>query len=99
ERYQRLYQQSIHEPEAFWTERAQEFLDWTRPWDKLHSGGFRNADVRWFEGGRLNVCVNCVDRHLESRAQQTAIIWEGDNPEHSDHITYQQLYERVNRMA
>ena len=99
ETYQRLYQQSIHEPEAFWTARAKEFIDWIKPWDKLHSGGFHNADTTWFDGATLNVCVNCVDRHLESRAQQTAIIWEGDNPEDSEHISYQQLFERVSLMA
>ena len=99
ETYQRLYQQSIHEPEAFWTARAKEFIDWMKPWDKLHSGGFHNADTTWFDGGTLNVCVNCVDRHLETRAQQTAIVWEGDNPQDSEHISYQQLFERVSRLA
>ncbi|MCB1649296.1 MAG: acetate--CoA ligase [Pseudomonadales bacterium] len=99
ETYQRLYQQSIHEPEVFWTERAKEFIDWMKPWDTLHSGGFHNADATWFDGGTLNVCVNCVDRHLETRAQQTAIVWEGDNPQDSEHISYQQLFECVSRLA
>ena len=99
EQYQRMYQQSIHEPEVFWTEQAKQFLDWISPWEKIHTGDFTKAQVRWFEGGKLNVCVNCVDRHLPTRAQQTALIWEGDNPEDSAHINYQTLYERVCALA
>ncbi len=99
EQFQRMYQQSIHDPEAFWTEQANSFLDWISPWEKVHSGDFSKSEVRWFEGGKLNVCVNCVDRHLATRAHQTALIWEGDNPDDSTHISYQTLYEKVGALA
>lgn len=99
EQYQSMYQQSIHEPEAFWTEQAKGFIDWISPWKKVHTGDFSKAEVRWFEGGKLNVCVNCVDRHLPARAKQTALIWEGDSPEDSAHISYQTLYDRVCALA
>lgn len=99
EEYQRLYQQSIHEAEAFWTQQSEEFLDWIEPWARLQSGEFTKATSQWFVGGKLNVSVNCIDRHLPKRAQQTAIIWEGDSPEDSEHISYQTLYERTCKMA
>lgn len=97
--YQTMYQQSIHHAEAFWTEQATNFIDWISPWKKIHEGDFSKSEVRWFEGGKLNICVNCVDRHLPARAQQTALIWEGDNPEDSAQINYQTLYERVGALA
>lgn len=99
EQYQKMYQQSIHDPEAFWSQQAKEFLDWISPWKKVYSGEFSKSEVRWFEGGKLNVCVNCIDRHLATRAQQTALIWEGDNPDDSAHISYQTMYERVGELA
>lgn len=99
EDYQQLYQQSIHDPELFWTKQAKEFLDWIEPWEQLQSGDFKDASNQWFVGGKLNVSVNCIDRHLPQRAQQTAIIWEGDHPDNSEHITYQTLYERTCKMA
>lgn len=99
EDYQQLYQQSIHDPEQFWTKQAKEFLDWIEPWKQLQNGDFKDASNQWFIGGKLNVSVNCIDRHLPQRAQQTAIIWEGDHPDNSEHITYQTLYERTCKMA
>ena len=99
ESYQRLYQQSIHEPEVFWEEQAREFLDWYQPWEILHRSDLRKGQVSWFEGGKLNACVNCVDRHLPARADQVAIIWEGDDPKDSSKITYRELHERVCRLA
>ncbi len=99
EDYQQLYQQSINDPETFWTQQAKEFLDWIEPWKQVQSGEFKDASNQWFVGGKLNVCVNCVDRHLPHRAQQTAIIWEGDNPQDSEHISYQTLYDRTCKMA
>jgi len=99
EDYQQLYQQSIHDPEQFWTKQAKEFLDWIEPWEQLQNGDFKDASNQWFIGGKLNVSVNCIDRHLPQRAQQTAIIWEGDHPDYSEHITYQTLYERTCKMA
>ncbi len=99
EDYQQLYQQSLHEPEQFWTKKAKEFLDWIEPWQQLRSGDFKDASNQWFVGGKLNVCVNCVDRHLPHRAQQTALIWEGDDPKDSEHISYQTLFEKTCKMA
>jgi acetyl-CoA synthetase len=74
ESYQRLYQDSIHSPETFWTEQANTFIDWIEPWERLHYSDFSRAEARWFEGAKLNVCVNCVDRHLATRGDQVAII-------------------------
>ncbi|HDJ86787.1 MAG TPA: acetate--CoA ligase, partial [Chromatiales bacterium] len=82
-----------------WAEQARLFLDWTRPWDRVLDGDYHKARTRWFEGGRLNACYNCVDRHLEQRGDQVAILWEGDDPAHQEAITYRQLYERVGRFA
>src|SRR5690554_6628093 len=99
ESYQRLYQQSIHEPEVFWEQQAKEFLDWYQPWQVLHRSDLHKGQVSWFEGGKLNACVNCIDRHLPARADQVAIIWEGDDPKDSSKITYRELHERVCRLA
>ncbi|HDK02729.1 MAG TPA: acetate--CoA ligase [Gammaproteobacteria bacterium] len=98
-RYRELYERSIADPEGFWAEQARLFLDWTRPWDRVLDGDYHKARTRWFEGGRLNACYNCVDRHLEQRGDQVAILWEGDDPAHQEAITYRQLYERVGRFA
>jgi acetyl-CoA synthetase len=99
ESYQRLYQDSIHSPETFWTEQANTFIDWIEPWERLHYSDFSKAEARWFEGAKLNVCVNCVDRHLPARADQTALLWEGDDPAHSRHISYRELHEQVCLLA
>ena len=94
-----LYKQSIENPEEFWAEQAGELLHWHQPWRSVYSGDFANADVRWFDGAKLNVAYNCIDRHLEKRAKQTAIIWEGDEPGDDKHITYQELHTQVCRLA
>jgi acetyl-CoA synthetase len=99
ETYQTLYQRSIAEPEAFWAEQAELFLDWSKPWDKVTDCDFKTGHIRWFEGGKLNVSVNCVDRHLADRGNQVAIIWEGDDPAHDKKITYRQLHEQVCKFA
>jgi acetyl-CoA synthetase len=99
ETYQALYQRSIIEPEAFWAEQAELFLDWSKPWDSVTDCDFNTGHIRWFEGGKLNVSVNCVDRHLATRGDQVAIIWEGDNPTHDKKITYRQLHEQVCKFA
>ncbi len=98
-RYRELYERSIADPEGFWAEQARIFLDWTRPWDRVLDGDYHEARTRWFEGGRLNACYNCVDRHLEQRGDQVAILWEGDDPAHQEAITYRELHERVGRFA
>jgi len=99
DQYEKLYRQSIESPDEFWAEQAGEFLYWHQPWRKVQSGDFAAADVHWFEGGKLNVSYNCIDRHLEKRAQQTAIIWEGDEPSDDAKISYQELHEQVCRLA
>jgi acetyl-CoA synthetase len=99
EQYHALYQQSIQHPEEFWAKKAVQFLDWQTPWHTVLDYDFLTAKIRWFEGGKLNVSVNCLDRHLSTKANQTAIIWEGDNPENSKKLTYSQLHEQVCKFA
>lgn len=97
--YQRLYQQSIEHPETFWAEQATAFLDWFKPWHSVHHGDLKQGQATWFKDGKLNVSYNCIDRHLEQRGEQIAIIWEGDNPAESAHITYKKLHHNVCRLA
>ncbi|MFV3386568.1 acetate--CoA ligase [Pseudomonas sp. NY15364] len=97
--YLRLYQQSIEQPETFWGEQAKTFLDWFKPWDQVHTSDLKQGHAEWFKGGQLNVAYNCIDRHLEKRGEQIAIIWEGDNPAESAHITYNKLHHNVSRLA
>ena len=99
ETYKTLYQRSIDEPEAFWAEQAEQFLVWSKRWDTVMDYDFQKGYIRWFEGGKLNVSVNCIDRHLETRGDQVAIIWEGDNPAQDKKITYRQLHEDVCKFA
>ena len=97
--YQAMYKRSIEDPDAFWSDQAGAFLDWIRPWSQVSEADMQQGQIAWFSGGALNVSVNCIDRHLPARANQTAIIWEGDEPSDDAHITYQQLYERVCQLA
>ena len=99
-RYEMLYKESIEDSEAFWRREAMR-LDWAKPFTKVKDTSFAKDDVhiRWFEDGELNVAYNCIDRHLDTRGDQTAIIWEGDDPNTSISITYHQLHERVCRFA
>ncbi len=97
--YLRLYRQSIEQPEAFWNEQARAFLDWFKPWDQLHHSDLAKGESQWFKGGLLNVAHNCIDRHLAERGEQIALIWEGDNPSESAHITYNRLHDKVSRLA
>ena len=97
--YQRLYRQSIEHPSTFWAEQATRFLDWSAPWDTVQRYNLKTGEASWFAGAKLNVSYNCIDRHLEKRADQVAIIWEGDNPADSTSITYKQLHENVCRLA
>ncbi|NCE84268.1 acetate--CoA ligase [Pseudomonas sp. Q1] len=99
EDYQRLYRQSIEQPDAFWAEQAKGFLDWITPWHTVHSADIRSGAAQWFAGGQLNVSYNCIDRHLAQRADRPAIIWEGDDPAHACSITYRQLHQKVSRLA
>ncbi|RLA38154.1 MAG: acetate--CoA ligase [Gammaproteobacteria bacterium] len=97
--YQEMYQRSIDDPEGFWAEQAEKFLTWSKPWDKVMDYDFNKAYIRWFEGGKLNVSANCLDRHLETRGDQVAIIWEGDDPNVDKKITYRELHADVCRFA
>ncbi|MEM9725046.1 MAG: acetyl-coenzyme A synthetase N-terminal domain-containing protein, partial [Pseudomonadota bacterium] len=97
-KYEEMYEASVSDPEAFWGEQGRR-LDWIKPYNTVKNTSYAHPDVsiKWYEDGVLNVCANCVDRHVEKRGDQTAIIWEGDDPALSDHITYSELYDRVRR--
>lgn len=99
-RYQEMYARSISDPNAFWAEQAKR-LDWMKAPARIENVSFApgNISIKWFEDGVLNVAHNCIDRHLHNRANQTAIIWEGDDPSQSRHITYKELHDEVCRMA
>ena len=97
--YEKWYAQSIDDPDTFWAERARELLDWKTPWDTVSDWDFNEGRAAWFQGATLNACYNCVDRHLPERANQTAIIWEGDEPDQDKHISYQQLFEEVSKFG
>ena len=99
QRYRDLYKRSVEDPEGFWSEQADQFVSWSGRWKKVLDWDFRKGHVRWFEGGRLNACFNCVDRHLATRGEQTAIIWEGNEPDQSRTITYRELHQQVCRLA
>ena len=97
--YDSWYRESLESPQTFWAARANELLDWMSPWHTVHSGDFGKGEAHWFDGATLNVSVNCIDRHLATRADQTAIIWEGDEPDQAKHISYRELYEQVCKLA
>ena len=97
--YHTLYQRSIQHPDKFWAEAAQRFISWSAPWTSVSEGDFNTNSLAWFIDGQLNACYNCVDRHLASRAEQVAIIWEGNHPKDTQTITYQQLYEKICQFA
>ncbi|WP_237059282.1 acetate--CoA ligase [Microbulbifer sediminum] len=99
EDYQTMYRESVENPEAFWSRQARDFLHWEKPFTKVVEEDLGKGQAVWFADGELNVTVNCIDRHLPARAEQTAIIWEGDDPADSKHITYRELYEQVCRLA
>ena len=96
--YQRLYRQSIEDPDAFWADQAK-VLDWIKPWSSIQRSDMKTGQATWFEGARLNVSYNCIDRHLTTRGDQPAIIREGDNPADSSVITYRELHQHVCRLA
>jgi len=100
-KYKEMYAASIADPDAFWGEQARERLDWMTPFTKVKNASFDydNLSIKWFEDGELNVCVNCVDRHLETRGDQTAIIWESDDPNVDSKVTYNELHEKVSKLA
>jgi len=97
--YQTMYRQSIDDPQTFWAEQANHYLDWDTKWDSVLTGDFNTFDIRWFEGAQLNACYNCLDRHLATRADHMALLWEGDEPSQTRQLTYAQLHKEVCRFA
>ncbi len=98
-RYQEMYRRSIESPEEFWSQQAEKYLTYSKKWDRVMDYDYVNGAIAWFSGAKLNVTVNCIDRHLETRGDQTAIIWEGDDPSEQQHISYKELHENVCRFA
>ena len=99
-KYHEMYAESLRDPDAFWGEHGKR-IDWMRPYTKVKNTLYSKEDVsiKWYEDGTLNACVNCVDRHLDARGDDIAIIWEGDEPDQDAKITYRRLYEEVCRFA
>ncbi|MFY8100787.1 MAG: acetyl-coenzyme A synthetase N-terminal domain-containing protein, partial [Allorhizobium sp.] len=99
DKYQKWYQESIEDPEKFWGKHGKR-IDWFKPYTKVKNTSFKGkVPIKWFEDGLTNVSYNCIDRHLKTHGERTAIIWEGDNPYIDKKITYNELYEQVCRMA
>ncbi len=99
EMYRTLYRQSIEQPDDFWAEAARKYLTWEKEWNFVLQYDFHRADIKWFGGGVLNACYNCLDRHMDTLSDRIAYYWEGDDPKESSTVTYAQLYEQVNRVA
>src|SRR6201990_1128054 len=98
-KYKQMYERSVKDPNGFWGEQAKR-IDWMRPFTKVKNTNYNgDVSIMWFEDGTLHAAYNCIHRHLKTRANQTAIIWEGDDPKDSKHITYQELHDEVCRMA
>ena len=98
-KYDAMYKQSIEQPDIFWGEQAKEFIDWYQPWDTVSKVDMKNSEISWFVGAKLNVSYNCIDRHLATKANNTAIIFEGDDPSDDLKVTYQELHDNVCRLA
>ena len=97
--YLEMYEASISEPDKFWAEQAEKFLTWDASWSEICSENFLSGDAKWFLDGKLNVSTNCIDRHLTDNREKIAIIWEGDSPEDSKHISYEELYSEVCKLG
>ncbi|MGL5727427.1 MAG: AMP-binding protein, partial [Plesiomonas sp.] len=100
QQYQEMYSQSVQNPDNFWREQGK-IVDWIRPYQSVKNTSYDSGHVsiRWFEDGTLNLSANCIDRHLATRGDETAIIWEGDNPAEDKKITYRQLHQQVCQFA
>jgi acetyl-CoA synthetase len=94
-----MYKQSLEQPDQFWAEQAERFLTWDKPWSKVHESDLSKGHAAWFIDGKLNVSVNCIDRHLAEHGDDIAIIWEGDDPSDAQRISYKQLHDKVCRLA
>lgn len=99
EEYQAMYDQSINDPDTFWSNQARQNLTWFQPFLTAGVGSFPEGDINWFSGGKINISYNCIDRHLKTRANQPALIWEGDEPGLTRTITYLELSHQVCRIA
>ena len=97
--YQSMYTHSIKQPLSFWEEQAKKFLHWSVPWNTICTSDFLRGNVRWFDGGKLNVATNCIDRHLSERSDQAALLWEGDDPQNDEVISYSELHNNVSRFG
>ena len=98
--YKKMYQSSVEDPEAFWAEQAEKFVTWYDKWDTVLDWDFNEGNIEWFRGGKLNVSYNCLDRHVEAgHGSQTALIWEGNNPDEDSKVTYKQLLDQVCQFA
>ena len=98
-RYEEMYRRSLSDADGFWAEQAEAFVDWFSPWHTVSRWNFHTGEIRWFDGATLNVAHNCIDRHLEARGEQTAIIWEGDEPSDDKKLTFKELHEAVCRFS
>lgn len=99
QKYAELYAQSVEQPEQFWAAQAEQFLSWDKRWDSVVESDMHKGEATWFGGAKLNVATNCIDRHLPTRADQVALIWEGDDPNDDKKITYAELHEQVSRLG
>ena len=99
EAYRHLYNESINNPEKFWGDQAQRFISWSRPWSRVLEWDYHKGLIRWFDDAQLNVCYNCLDRHLDKHGDRTAIIWESDDPNVSKTFSYRELHRLVCRFA
>jgi acetyl-CoA synthetase len=100
EKYNEMYERSLNDIDTFWAEQAENFITWIKKWNKILEWDYdKNLNIKWFAGGKLNVSWNCLDRHLETRGDQTALIWEGDDPAVDKKITYKELHADVCRFA
>ena len=99
EQYLEMYRRSVEDVDGFWAEQGEAFISWFKPWNRVAQWDFSRGDIRWFEGAKLNAAYNCLDRHLETRGDQVAIVWEGDEPDVDRRITYRELYSEVCRFA
>ena len=97
--YKQLYKESIENPDLFWSKQAEAFIDWEEKWDQISRTNMKEGEIAWFLGAKLNVAQNCLDRHLQTKSEKTAIIWEGDNPNEQENISYKELHKRVCRLA
>ncbi len=97
--YKKLYQESIDQPDLFWSKQAELFIDWEKKWEAVSKINIQEGNIEWFLGAKLNVAHNCLDRHLETKSEKIAIIWEGDDPEQHKQITYAELHKSVCKLA